>query len=137
MKRTIASLFSLAGLVMILAGCAPIYSTETQYNAPKSTNGKICINQCETNRLLCKQSASISHNDCLNRANQQASEDYSRYVSDQRARNLPVVRTRDSYYDKTACSYESNNCDSLYNSCYSSCGGQIVAQKVCVAFCDK
>jgi hypothetical protein len=137
MKKVIASLTVVAGIAVILAGCGPIYSNQTDYATPKSTNGKICVNQCETNRLLCKQTASMQQNTCLINAKQQAREEYSRYEREQRAKNLPVVRTQDSYYDKSACSFESDNCDSIYNSCFSNCGGQISTKKVCVAFCNE
>lgn len=112
MFRLIVSLAMLA-----LAGCGPMYSSSYQFVAPKSKVARQCIASCVQERQNC-QAACTQRVRICNFTSRRAMIRGDRAFRP-RVRNCNFV-----------CS-----CDARYRACYTSCGGEVLEQKTCTAFC--
>ena len=124
-------LLLIAGL---LSACGPIYKTEYAYSPPKSSMGNMCISQCINNKGMCEQMCQMRNENCRTRSRQDALYQYEVYKSKQLAKGERVDRDP-SYFENSFGCNTSCDCNPTYNACYSSCGGQVLERKVCVAFC--
>ncbi len=137
MLRIFTPLVCLFLAVIILSGCGPIYRTDYSYKPPKSSAGKMCISQCLQNKSFCEESCQVRNENCKMRAHEDALFQFEAYKREQLKNNQPIQRT---VSDFDSSSYRCNNscdCTPSFNACYSACGGQVLENKVCVAFCDK
>ena len=122
--------------IITLTACGPIYNTQSDYVAPKSDISKMCTAQCVQSRNVCEQSCRMENQDCRIHARKNAQHEFDRYYH-QRQRDGANIDKRINDFDR---SYECNancNCEPSYRDCYAACGGTILAQKTCIAFCDK
>lgn len=134
MKKLFLSVLLIASLA--LTGCGPIYQTTYSYEPPANINARSCIVQCQQNRMQCNFACSSQNNQCEMMAQQSAMFQYRAYVSQQRAAGQPVTATVQNFFDDSSCQMQSYcNCTPQYNQCYQFCGGRIIAQQKCVAFC--
>jgi hypothetical protein len=136
-KHFAVSVVVVSGLLS-LTGCGPVYKTTYSYIPPKRAAGKVCVNQCQQNQLMCERLCQSERNACMQRARHDARPAYRRYVRERRHARLPVYKTIDNFVNPLACQSATRcNCDEPYHSCYQACGGEVIAHRVCVAFCDK
>ncbi|MBP2228041.1 hypothetical protein J2847_001323 [Azospirillum agricola] len=128
------------GLLALLTACGPIYDTQYSLIPPTSIEGRNCVSQCQQNRSICRQTCTIGQQSCLNEARSRALYEYQAYVERQTAEKKPIKRSISSFENTYACGANSceQRCDADYRDCFGSvCGGQVIAQKVCTAFCDQ
>lgn len=128
------------GLLALLSACGPIYDTQYSLIPPASVEGRRCVGQCQQNRTICRQSCTISQQACLNDARTRALYEYQAYVSRQTAEKQPIKKSVSDFERTYGCGTNSceDRCEANYRDCFGGlCGGQVVAQKVCTAFCDE
>lgn len=128
------SLFSL--LVGCLSGCGPIYRTDYSYVPPRSDVGKMCISQCLQNKTVNEQMCQMRNDSCRARAHQDAIYQYENYKHERKREGKEVKKSLSDFENSFSCS---DSCDETpnFNICYSTCGGNVITQKTCVAFCGK
>jgi hypothetical protein len=135
MRYLFVFLLMIAG-VGTLVGCGPIYQTEYDYIPPHSGIGKMCAMQCQQNKNTCEQMCQLKNDACRTQARQDAMYRYEMYRHRQRDIGRGINKGINDFnygnYCDTAC-----NCDSSFRTCYATCGGQVLTQRVCVAFCGK
>ncbi|MCX7125148.1 MAG: hypothetical protein NTU49_05220 [Gammaproteobacteria bacterium] len=61
---------------------------------------------------------------------------YLTYVQQQNAQNLPIYNNVSDYADYSSCS-DHCGCEATYRQCFSNCGGEVIANTRCVAFCNQ
>lgn len=86
--------------------------------------------------MLCQQNCSDSNISCERQASQDARVSFRQYAKSQRKQRLPIIKSVSDFKDDSQC-HASCGCDSVYRQCYQTCGGQVLANTVCVAFCDQ
>ena len=131
------------GLKLLLAvitaitmmACSSVYDTQYRYQKPSSESGKQCIVQCQQTKNTCQQLCQNDSPLCKARARERARQDFNEYVSQRKIAGKPIVRDLDSFYDPLQCASPTCNCEADYRACYQMCGGQVVAEKKCVANC--
>lgn len=130
-------LVSIVGLVCaVLTACGPIYQTNYSYQAPKSWRGKQCVNRCLSDRSRCRSHCNRQNQSCRNDANLAAMPAYLEYVSQQKKMNLPATQTVTDFANYSQCN-NSCGCEVDYRQCFTNCGGTVIADTQCVAFCKK
>lgn len=128
------------GLLTFLSACGPIYDTQYSLIPPTSVEGRRCVGQCQQNRNICRQSCTISQQACLNDSRTRALYEYQAYVSRQTAEKQPIKKSVSDFERSYGCSANSceERCEANYRDCFGGlCGGRVVTQKVCTAFCDE
>jgi hypothetical protein len=135
MKKCIAFI---ALMSAFLTGCGPIYETHYSYVPPRTPMGNMCVAQCVQGKSMCEQMSQMQHDNCRMQSRQDAMYRYSHYRDRQIAHGKPIER---SMYDfdrgSFGCSSSSSQCVPNFNMCYQACGGQVMAQQVCTAFCNR
>lgn len=135
MKKIFSLLLSLCALLTLTA-CGPIYKTNYSYIPPQNGMGKMCAAQCVQGKNACQQSCEVTKNTCQLRAHQDALAKFQIYKQD-RLRQGKKVALNVSAFDNSYSCNQSCACEDTFNTCYSTCGGQVITKKVCVAFCNK
>ena len=136
LSRKSFAFLSVLVIGLFLVGCAPVYQTNYSYIPPKSWKGKQCVNRCLSNRSICRSVCRSATQSCRNTANLEAMPAYLQYVAEQKNQNQPLLRTVSDFADYSNCS-DHCGCESTYRECYANCGGQVMADTQCVAFCKK
>jgi len=128
----------LVAATLLVVGCGPIYETQYQMIPPADPQGRMCAAQCLQTRDYCRENCEMSSRECVDRARRRARHDYDDYVRERRAKNLSLKRDRESFVNTWECGASScqSQCGETYRQCFSICGGQVNAQKVCTAFCE-
>lgn len=136
----LARLAAFLGLTVLLTACGPIYNTEYTYSPPSSARGQACVARCEADQSQSRYECRRRTQDCENEKARIADREYSRYVRWRQQQNLPVDRNRSSFEPNYSCPWESectDVVDAQYRACFTSCGGRIDAQQVCVMGCNQ
>lgn len=136
--KTICQQLCLWSLV-VLTGCGPMYKTSYSFIPPTSMEGRMCTMQCNQTKNMCEQMQQMRNETCRSRARDEARWRYEDYVRERRDRNLPVeksMRDFESSYGAFSCA-DQGNCENDFRTCFTTCGGQVLAHEQCVAFCDK
>ncbi|MCK5521664.1 MAG: hypothetical protein KAI83_00895 [Thiomargarita sp.] len=97
-------------------GCGPIYDTVDNFIPPATSQGKICANNCESQKMMCEQLADQKKENCELRGEQ------------------ACKNKKDC--DKPYCSADYSKCERSYKTCYKSCGGKVESKRICVMGCD-
>lgn len=132
-----------AAMIVLAAGlsaCGPVYDTTYQYSPPASGEGKICANQCSQIEQLCRRNCKLEYDSCLAREREQARWDYEDYVRRQTSRKQPLDKSPDDFNLDYRCTSSSSceaTCGNDQRTCYTTCGGEVTATRVCTAFCDQ
>ncbi len=140
----------LASAALLLAGCSiqmeppqPKYEVTHNFIPPTSDMGRMCAAQCLTSKDQClttKQlTAELAKERCLNDERERARKEYASYAKSRTDKGKKVDRTEDSFYSRARCDQAGgtlSDCNENYHQCYTTCGGQVVAQSICVAHCD-
>lgn len=116
-------------LLLFISGCGPQYSTTYSYVRPTTEHGQSCIFQCENSRLQCSQNEDLKLENCESREREERlSYDLCVEKNGQKKCSSPSMRF---------CYRNNSICKESYNQCYSSCGGTVTSNTVCVSNCDK
>lgn len=136
MLKTFIKLFALTGSILLLCSCGPWYESQRIYKNPVSYDGKRCVNRCLRDRSICQSDCDNTYQACVSNANDVARPAYRAYIQQQRRTNQPILKKIGDFADYSRCT---NNCgcQPTYDQCFANCGGQIITNRVCVAFCDK
>jgi hypothetical protein len=135
MKKLIILLSLLSTL--LLAGCGPMYETNYSYVTPHSQRARDCIaSNCVRNKMLCQRNCAANNRSCEWQATQNAQEEFHEYAVQQRENRQPITKSVSDFMDDWNCN-NSCNCQTVYRQCYGTCGGTVIANTQCVAFCPK
>ena len=129
-----------AVLMLVMAGCGPIYETVYSYQPPRSAEGRMCTSQCHQINQYCKQNCELREQTCQGNAQQEANRQYDSYVRERRRAHLEIKKSPSDFYSSYGCSSSSScssACDSNYRMCYTNCGGTITSHQECTMFCDQ
>lgn len=96
-----------------------------------------CRQNCATQGQLCSQNEELARE----RARREADWDYRHYVSQRMAQGKEIKRSRSSferYVSSGRCDGDAclNQCMGDYHICHSNCGGQVIPNTYCVAYCN-
>ena len=130
-----ASILILVISTLILSACGPIYSTTYTYEPPQEWRGRKCVNRCLEDKSYCKVQDERLNRDCRRDEQLAAVPAYIFYVSEQKKLGKPIDRSQDSFANYSNCRTNSG-CENNYNQCYSNCGGHVITNRVCTAFCN-
>jgi hypothetical protein len=138
MKKTIFTVISLAILAVtfLIAGCGPIYKTTYTYVPPKSYRARMCLNQCLSAKSQCAINCRMINQRCHANADYAAEPAYRTYMRQQRRQGKPALASLGSFADYSGCQANCS-CAADYRQCYTNCGGKVIADTVCTAFCKK
>ncbi|AIL65850.1 hypothetical protein NOVO_07560 [Rickettsiales bacterium Ac37b] len=126
--------------IVMLSACAPIYGTKYNYIPPEYPEGRTCVsmclmqkgqcfNNCNNTEQMCISSAQIVEMAKIATENNKNSEKYGRY---------DYYHNYNRNYDYR-CDSNKTNCENFcyndYNLCYQNCGGMVIEDRYCTAFC--
>lgn len=134
--KSIFLLLTLILSVFALSGCGPIYQTQYSYIPPHSWRGRKCSNRCLSSRAICRSECQTNNQSCETNANMAAMPAYMAYVQRRDNENKPVYNNVRDYADYSNCS-DHCGCESTYRACFTNCGGSVIANTQCVAFCNQ
>ena len=122
--------YVMLGLVFIFTSCGPVYQDQYTYLPPESPEGRSCIFQCENSKQSCQQLEEMNYQHC---------EERSRWERERCERKNERKGKKEKWYDcwGSSCSKNLERCDSMYVSCYRSCGGTVNVTNVCVSGCEQ
>ncbi len=66
---------------LLLTACSPRYEIKTNYILPTDSQGKVCVQNCSTERKVCQRDCNKKQDDCLARAKQSAKENFPHIMS--------------------------------------------------------
>lgn len=138
MKRIMIYCTTLAILVMIflVSGCGPMYQTTYTLVPPKTYRGRMCVNQCLSDKNQCTMSCRRIDQRCHAEADRAARPAYNVHVREQHRRNQRVQSGVSDFADYSNCR-PGCNCTVNYRQCYANCGGTVTPHTICTAFCKK
>lgn len=119
-----------------LTACSPVYHTNYSYVSPKSWRGRQCVNRCLRDRSQCHSRCRNANQRCHNDAELAAMPAYLEYLRHQRKQNLPATQSVSDFANYASCS-DYCGCEDTYRQCFTNCGGDVIANTKCVAFCKK
>ena len=121
---------------LLFSACSPVYKTTFTYTPPETDAGKLCIAQCENNKIQCAQLEQMRYSSCQ----QQSDFDYhlcrSRRVYRYNHKGHRKCVSNCYCYHRN-CYQKTTACESNYRLCYEACGGKIISETQCVERCDK
>jgi len=134
--KSLRTLLLSALLAVLVTACGPSIETRYSYRPPSTNAGMACIQQCEHNRMYCQSSQQVAYQNCKADAMRRAEIEYRAYLRTLKRGEKPN-RSISSFDNSYMCGNREYECKSVYNECYSACGGQVTAQRICVAGCDQ
>jgi hypothetical protein len=128
--------FIVFAMLFGLSGCGPIYSIHYDFYSPHSWQGRQCANDCLANKTTCNMQCAANYQNCLNAARLTALPSYLAYVDERKKAGKEIDRTLADFADYSGC-YQSCGCEENYRQCFTNCGGKVIEQRQCVAFCGQ
>jgi hypothetical protein len=130
--------WSLAITLVVATGCGPVYETQYRMVPPSDGNGRMCVSQCQQTQTYCRSNCQMVEQACLANERERAHREYEHYVWERRSQGREIKRDPDSFYNAYNCSRSSceDSCASDYRQCFSNCGGAVIPNRVCTAFCE-
>lgn len=123
-------------VALVLSACGGgVYHTTYTYQPPVSRSGKMCVLQCYQTKKMCQQTCQVQDHHCRTQAHKQAFYHYKAYHDRQIAQGKPVKRSINDFDDSFSVCHHTCSCTTDFNGCYQGCGGAVLAQKECTAFC--
>jgi hypothetical protein len=117
------------GVMVVLIGCSPRYSTNYTYVRPATEQGQLCASQCDAARLQCLQNEQLKKQNCETEKRLKRAE-YDLCVEKNGAKKC-------TYPMAVFCGADKKSCLQSYNICYANCGGVVTGERVCVSNCDQ
>ncbi len=109
--------------------CGPSYRTTHTYTTPSSSEGRMCVLQCQNIKSKCEQIQDMSKEHCEYREDRE----YDRCEERQEKKK----KNKRSICFRGSCSANYVKCEKHYKSCYQACGGTVKSVTTCVRNCDK
>lgn len=143
--RMIVGLGLALAFVVACALVEPQYRTQVDYSPPNTSEGQMCLNQCDANSMQCENNARSDYDRC---EADLVLRDKECVREAQEARNYCIRNNAPacdlSYSNKLAscrqfmptCKIETRACQRQYDTCYQRCGGEVTRTSVCVRNCD-
>lgn len=122
--------------ILMLSGCGPMYQTTYNYIPPHSYRGRRCVNRCLSDRSYCRSQCQTNLQSCETNANLIAMPQYLSYVQEQNASHQPINESITDFADYSRCSSHCG-CATTYRECFTNCGGAVIVNRQCVAFCNQ
>jgi hypothetical protein len=125
-------------LAMSAAACGPIYNTTFQYVPPGDQQGRSCVRDCQSDKQECDFRVERVTYQCERDDEEQAEYAFRRYTRERAEAKLPLkkdVRDFMRHDCSGRASQKQERCNASFNMCFESCGGQVIEQQECVAFC--
>ena len=144
----IKMVFAAAIILITAAACAlvePQYRTQVDYSPPTTSQGQMCLNQCDANSMQCQNNARSDYDRC---EADLVLQDKECVRKAQERRNYCLRNNAPSCdvdYSNTlnlcrqcmpTCKVETRACNRQYDTCYERCGGKVTRTSVCVRNCD-
>ncbi len=107
------------GLLFITA-CSAVYETNYTFVPPKDSAGRECSNRCIVKKDKCYQACRQDH------TTNKIIDDISNFITGSKKHDSTSRK-------KTSCK---SSCDVDHRNCHSNCGGKVIENKECIAFCD-
>lgn len=129
-------LTALAGALIFLGACGPVYKTDYIFQPPASLQGKMCVNQCTQIKQSCFTNCNLRNESCFLRAEREARKSFRTYVKRQNKKKKAIEKTQEDFY-RPRCKTSSCqvSCNGNHRICYKDCGGRIGTVTRCTAFC--
>lgn len=126
---------ALLAATLWLTACGPWYTTDYKFIPPPAPQSRVCVLQCESNRLQCQQIQDMQKENCEDRAEMdyrwcesRRAYEYRQDGSRRCVRNCSCTRRYCGGYDRATC-------EAHHRTCFQFCGGTIVEEKRCVFNC--
>ena len=109
-------LFAAASLALSACGPTILYN----YDAPATTEGKMCAQQCVNTKMYCEQSQQTVYQQCTSNYNMQMNN-YNN-----------CRRYEGNYCQAPPTCYAPNtwSCEENYRQCFTNCGGKVTATPI-------
>jgi len=121
-------------VVLTMSACVPMYKTSYKFEPPASHSGAMCVQGCQYTKSNCKRTCSVKYHRCILNAREDARFQYESYKDRQYANHEKIDRDLESFYHPDRCR-ENCRCGPQFRSCYQECGGTVIADRQCKAFC--
>jgi len=136
----------LAALVLapLASACGPLYSTTYRYVPPRDAFGRSCAQDCLAAKERCEERIERRHRMCVREAEDDAERAFRRYRKERIESGKPLKRSLSDFERREAAACGSgfalggekeSGCLPNYQMCFQNCGGAVVQQRECVAFC--
>ena len=116
---------------VLLAACGPIYDTEYHYQTPPTSDGKMCASSCVDKMNVCTANCKVEQANCERIKSLEAQNAYLQYVSERQKKGEEIKKSQSDC--ENSCEAD---CENVHRICHTSCGGNIVEHRTCVAFCN-
>lgn len=136
-KRLACALLSLVAVFIISSCSSKKNEVSYRYSAPAERETKMCINECNQQRIQCQQQTTQEFSECEAQVNfdSYSFENHRIGCSDEAyACQDNIVFNAESFARQCRLTYE--ECQSTFNACYETCGGTVERETVCVENCD-
>ena len=118
-------------LLLLLAGCGPIYDTVYDFTPPSTSAGRGCIDECGRSKSYCEDAERDRVDYC---------EEHQQRLMDQCNDRILREKNRAPKWTECgkteSCTADNEKCENRYRVCYQACGGTVTSKQECVAFCD-
>ena len=135
--RAIFYVFSLI-VVLGTAACGPVYETSYRFTPPPTVEGRACANQCLERKNTCMARCVSSEQSCREVQRLHAENAYLKYERERKAQGQPVKKTQDEFLNYGMCLNQdcTEQCKESHRICHSNCGGNVIEDRRCTAFCE-
>ncbi len=125
-------------ITLTLAACSPVYKTDYRFTTPPDDIGKMCAVGCLDKLSACKAHCQIDQSNCKRIADLKGENRYLEYVAKQKEKGKPIKKSKSYFTSYAFCNTATcdQKCEESQRICHSSCGGNIIEERRCTAFCD-
>jgi hypothetical protein len=111
-------------MMLLLSSCGYVYERQYSYTPPDNQAGKQCASQCYAGKSACQRICLLKNPNCGVRSYADASAAFEKYKRQQRAQGKKVRKQLRDFEQSEDCKNVCH-CTAAYNTCYTSCGGQV------------
>lgn len=123
---------------IFLGACGPIYQTTYRYQAPVTSEGRMCANSCLDKMSACKSQCETEAAQCRHIKSLEGENAYLRYLNEQKTKGAKADKTLINFQDFSSCSNGcQERCENVHRICHVNCGGDVLEERRCTAFCDR
>lgn len=136
-KRLFFAVVSLFGFLIISACTSSKHHVYYSYSAPNEFETKQCINECSQQRIQCQKKSEFIFSSCEAQVNFDSySFENNRVGCDEKNYACQDNLNFNAESFSHLCRLSYRECQSTFNACYETCGGQVEAKTVCVENCN-
>lgn len=122
-------------LAISLTACGPVYKTKYSHIPPTNSVVKKCVARCASVNSHCMMQCKLSYRECRQDAHRLAVVKYETYRQAQLIHAQPIEKKLTDFESTSQC-HMNCQCDTHFDGCFKTCGGELKPYKVCMAFCD-